>query len=182
MCRLERTVESLSHGLILSLTELKGFQDRSSAHKTDNSGIIDALSTALCRLSTVVDHPNGIPRASAPDSILPPPEQPDPTRQREDATKSGVLSVSREPNIGPSAEPNESVDPTVAGNCNSLFISDDLSLVSELLKPILEVFRFLKRAEAHPGLRSTQLFDLYWGADNLFNVHGGVCSPLLIEG
>ena len=188
MRRLERTVESLSHGLILALTELKEFQDRSDGRKTDKTGIIDDLSTAPSRLSTVVDHPNSIPKAPAPDTILRPSEQPDPTRQREDAIKTGALSVSTAPKLGPLAEPHDVVDPSVAGNDDSLFISDDLSPVSGLLQSILdfiscpEVLQFLKRAEAHPGLRSTQLFDLFWVADNLFNVHGGVCSPLLVEG
>ena len=175
MRRLERTVESLSHGLILALTELKDLQGRPDGRKTDNSGIIDELSTAPSCLSTVVDHPNSTPGASAPGTTLHPSEQLDPTRQCEDATKPGALSVSREPELGPSAEPNNVVNSAVTGNDSTLFISDNLSPVSELLKPILEVFRFLKRAEAHPGLRSTQLFDLFWVADNLFNVHGGVC-------
>jgi hypothetical protein len=46
-----------------------------------------------------------------------------------------------------------------------------------------EVHRFLKWAEAHPGLRSTQLFDLLWVADNLFDVHGvRYPSALPVEG
>jgi hypothetical protein len=49
-----------------------------------------------------------------------------------------------------------------------------------MLSPILkfitssEVPQFLRRAEIHPGLLNTQLFDLFWVLDNLFNVHGGV--------
>ena len=188
MRRLERTVESLSHGLILALTELKDLQGRPDGRKTDNSGIIDELSTAPSRLSTVVDHPDSTPRAYAPGTTLHPSEQLDLTTQHDDATKPGAHSVSREPKHGPSAEPNNVVNPAVTGNDSTLFISDDRPPVSGLLKPILdfmtcpEVFRSLKRAEAHPGLRSTQLFDLFWVADNLFNVHGGGCSPLLIEG
>ena len=188
MRRLERTVESLSHGLILALTELKDFQGRSEGRKTDNSCIVDALSTSLSGLSTVVDHPDSTPGASASDATPHPSEQPNPTTQREVVTKSGALSGSREPKPCPSAEPNNVVDPTVAENDSSLCISIDGSPVSGLLKPILdfmtcpEVFQFLKQAEAHPGLRCIQLFDLNWVADNLFNVHGGVCYPLLIEG
>jgi hypothetical protein len=49
-----------------------------------------------------------------------------------------------------------------------------------MLSPVLkfitssDVFEFLKRAEIHASLWSTQLFDLFWVLDNLFNVHGGV--------
>jgi hypothetical protein len=51
---------------------------------------------------------------------------------------------------------------------------------SRMLSPVLkfikssDVFEFLKRAEIHAGLWSTQLFDLFWVLDNLLNVHGGV--------
>ena len=37
-----------------------------------------------------------------------------------------------------------------------------------------DVFEFLKLADIHAGLWGTQLFDLFWLLDNLFNVHGGV--------
>lgn len=54
------------------------------------------------------------------------------------------------------------------------------SHVSHMLSPVLkfvtssDVFQSLKRVEIHAGLSSTQLFDLCWVLDNLFNVHGGV--------
>jgi hypothetical protein len=67
------------------------------------------------------------------------------------------------------------------GKDGTLFTtSKDKSLALQTLSPILkfitysEVFRFLKRAEIHAGLLNTQLFDLFWILDNLFNVHGGV--------
>ncbi|KAN0132431.1 hypothetical protein V8E53_009857 [Lactarius tabidus] len=184
--RLEKTVESLSHGLILALTERKDFQGRSTTTdggKADDAGMVDALSTAFFGLSTVVDHPRAecTPGTSVPDASLHASEQPDPTTQREGATKFGSLFVSREPKLGPPAEP----DRVVIGHTeievdSSLVLKDDRSSISGFLKPILdlmtcpEVFRFLKLAEAHHGLRSTQLFDLFWVADNLFNVHGGI--------
>jgi hypothetical protein len=53
----------------------------------------------------------------------------------------------------------------------------DRSPVSHRLSPIVtsaDVFQFLKRAEIHAGLLSTQLLDLCWVLDSLFNVHDGV--------
>jgi hypothetical protein len=170
--RLEKTVESLSHGLILALTELQNRTTTADVRKTDNSGMVDALSTALSNLSTVVDHPDSTPGTSEPEATLPrTSEPPDPTTtQRESASK----------NTSTNHEAAEHNDGVVTENDTSIFISDDRSPISGLLKPILdfmacpEVHRFFKWAEAHPGLRSTQLFDLLWVANNLYNVHGGV--------
>ena len=64
----------------------------------------------------------------------------------------------------------------------SLFTSKNRSPISEMLSPILkfitssDVFQFLKQIETHGGLRNTQLFDLSWVLNNLFNIHGGVRS------
>ncbi|KAH9051920.1 hypothetical protein EDB87DRAFT_628442 [Lactarius vividus] len=83
-------------------------------------------------------------------------------------------------NFGSTAGPNDLVDRITTGNDRSIFTSGDRSPISGLLKPILdfmtcpEVFLFLKSAEAHAGLRSSQLSDLFWVSDNLFNVHGGI--------
>ncbi len=66
------------------------------------------------------------------------------------------------------------------GSDGTLAIGKDWSPVSQMLSPILtfvtssDIYQFLKRAETHAGLLSTQLFDLFWILDNLFNVHGGV--------
>lgn len=191
--RLEKTVESLSHGLILALTELKGFQGHSTTadgSKTDNAGIVDALSEAFSGLSTVVDQPDST-EACTPAATLHPSEQPHPDTQRECVTESGTLSVSGESKLGPPAKLD--TDRVIVGHTDTeidsfVVIRDDRSPVSGLLKPILdfmicpEALRFLKSAEAHPGLRNTQLFDLFWVADNLFDVHGGVRSPFLVEG
>ncbi|KAF8261961.1 hypothetical protein EI94DRAFT_1744836 [Lactarius quietus] len=159
--RLEKTVESLSHGLILALTEIKDIQGgRTTTADTrdpENSNIVDALSTALSGLSTLVNHPNSTSGVSAPDATLHDSERVDPV------TRSA-------------AEPNS----VRTENANSLIIKNGRSPVSGLLKPILdfmicpELSRLRKWASAHPGLRSTQLFDLVWVADNIFNVHGGV--------
>jgi len=62
----------------------------------------------------------------------------------------------------------------------SLFTSKNRSPISGLLSPILKfitssnVFQFLKQVETHGGLRNTQLFDLSWVLNNLFNIHGGI--------
>jgi hypothetical protein len=68
------------------------------------------------------------------------------------------------------------------GNDGTLLTTGrDKSLALQTLSPISrfitssDVFQFLKRAEIHAGLLNTQLFDLFWILDNLFNVHGGVC-------
>lgn len=179
--RLERTVESLSHGLILALTEHKNFQGHSTTAKTDDAGMVDTLSTTFSGLSTVLDHHDSTPGATAQDATLHSSELPDPTTEREGATKLGSLFVSREPKPRPLAEPDRVVVGHTGMEADStLVIMDDRSPISGFLKPILdfmtcpEVFRFLKLAEAHPGLRNTQLFDLFWVADNLFNVHGGI--------
>jgi hypothetical protein len=61
-----------------------------------------------------------------------------------------------------------------------------MSPVSKALGPILkfvassDVCQFLKRAEIHAGLSNTQIFDLFWVLDNLFNVHGGVRFLILV--
>ena len=76
--------------------------------------------------------------------------------------------------------------PENASSCIATGSNESLSTTSKemshsrMLSPVLklikssDVFEFLKRAEIHAGLWSTQLFDLFWVLDNLFNVHGGV--------
>ncbi|KAN0130504.1 hypothetical protein V8E53_011590 [Lactarius tabidus] len=165
--RLEKSVEGLSHGLILALTELQDLRGRTTTaggRKSDNSGKVDALSIALSGLSTV-DHHDSTPGTSAPDAtLICPSEQPGQMTTRRSQHKSTKLGA---------AEQNDVDD-------SSIFISDDRSPISGLLKPILDfmacpkVHRFLKWAEAHPGLRSSQILDLLWVANNLFDVHGGI--------
>ena len=160
--QLEKTVEGLSHGLILALTEL---QDRKTTADGRKSVNVDALSTALSDLSTVEDHPDSAPGTSAPGATLPQPPSEPPARQRESASQDtsavGAEHVATE-------------------NDSSMLISEGRTPISGLLKPILdfmacrEVHQLLKQAECHPGLRNTQLFDLLWVANNFFNVHGGV--------
>ena len=180
MRRLEKTVESLSHGLILALTELKDTRGH-----TTSSSTVEALSTALSGVSTEVDLPDNTSEASAPDvTALRPSEQPDPTKRREST------SLHTSTRLGdPSGSGKSKSDPTAGvakeKHC-SIPLRKDRSPISGLLKldfmTCPEVFRFLKWAEAHPGLKSTQLFDLLWVSDNLFNMHGGVRQPLLAEG
>ena len=186
--RLERTVESLTHGLILALTELKDLRGRSTTaggRKLDNPGMVNPLSTALSGLSTVDDYPDSTPGVSPPEVTIHPLENPD---LCEGAIEDGTLSLSREPKLGSSAEANSVPDHLTIENDNPLFTSNPRSPIAGLLKPIQdfmtcpEVFRFLKWAQAHPGLRSTQLFDLFWVADNLFHVHGGVRYPVAVKG
>jgi hypothetical protein len=177
--RLEKTVESLSHGLILALTELKDTRGH-----TTSSSTVDALSTALSGLSTEVDHPDSTSEASAPDVAVLRPS--DPTKQREStspytSTKLGEPSGSGESKFDPTAG-------VATENHCSLSLRHNGTPISGLLKPIQdlmtcpEVWRFLKLAEAHPGFKSTQLFDLFWVSDNFFNVHGGVRHPLPVGG
>jgi hypothetical protein len=143
--------------------------------------MVDALSTALSGLSTVVDHPDSTPGTSEPE-----PPSPRPQNSRIRRPRSAKVTS----HIKYQTWGSRTNDGVVTENDSSIFISDDRSPISGLLKPILdfmacpEVHRFLKWAEAHPGLRSTQLFDLLWVADNLYNVHGGVRYPsaLPVEG
>jgi len=83
--------------------------------------------------------------------------------------------------VASKAGPENAFNCVATGNDGTLFItSKDGSPALEMLSPILKyitssnVFQFLKRAEIHAGLLKTQLFDLFWILDNLFNVHGGV--------
>ncbi|KAH9029332.1 hypothetical protein EDB83DRAFT_1892630 [Lactarius deliciosus] len=139
--RLEKTVESLSHGLILALTELKDFRGRSTTAddpKTDEYAVVDILTTAFSSLSTVVDHPNGI-GASELDAALRPSEQSDPTTKRESAiqhtdTKSRALFMSRMSKFGPTAGPNDVIDRIATGSESYLFLSGDRSPISGLLR------------------------------------------------
>ncbi|KAI9456856.1 hypothetical protein BJY52DRAFT_536375 [Lactarius psammicola] len=90
------------------------------------------------------------------------------------------FSVSGESKFGHTARPNSVVGHITTRNDSSLFVSNNWSPISGLLRPILDfmtcpkVFQFLKSAEAHAGLRSTQLFVLLWVSDYLFNVHRGI--------
>jgi hypothetical protein len=169
--RLEKTVESLSHRLTLALTELQGRTITADGPNAENSDTVDALSTALAGLSTVADYPESNPGTSAPDAILHHSSEPPDliTTRRE--------SVSKNTSTNHDSEAAEYNDFFVTENES---IRDSWSPISGLLQPILddmecpEVHRFLKWAEAHPGLRDTQLFDQLWVSNNLFNVHGGV--------
>jgi hypothetical protein len=173
--RLEKTVEGLSHGLILALTELQDLRGRTTTaddRTANNSDVVDALSTALSGLSTVVDHPESNPGATAPGVTLHHSSEPPDLMSARRESASTNTSTNHE-----AAEHNDGV---VTENDSSILISDDRSPISGLLKPILdfmacpEVHQFLKWVEEHPGLRSTQLFDLLWVANNLYNVHGGI--------
>jgi hypothetical protein len=181
--RLEKTVEGLSHGLILALTELQDLRGRTTTaddRTANNSDVVDALSTALSGLSTVVDHPESNPGATAPGVTLHHSSEPPDLMSARRESASTNTSTNHE-----AAEHNDGV---VTENDSSILISDDRSPISGLLKPILdfmacpEVHQFLKWAEEHPGLRSTQLFDLLWVANNLYNVHGGVRYPSSPQG
>ena len=85
------------------------------------------------------------------------------------------------------AGPENAFSCNATGNDGTLFTtSDDGSPALQMLSPILkfitssDVFQFLKRAGVHAGLLKTQLFDLIWILDNLFNVHGGVWLLFLL--
>ena len=109
------------------------------------------------------------------------------TAARHTDTKLGTLTVVRESKFDPTVGPDGVAHRIVTRNNAFLFTSKNRTPISGPLGPFLdfmtcpEVSRFLKWAEVHAGLRSTQLFDLLWVSDNLFNVHGGVCYPLLVE-
>ncbi|KAN0132439.1 hypothetical protein V8E53_009865 [Lactarius tabidus] len=80
---LEKTAKSLSHELILALTELQNRTTAAHGRKANNSGIVNALSTALSGLSTGVEHYDNTPGTSAPDATpLCPSEQPNQTTTR----------------------------------------------------------------------------------------------------
>jgi hypothetical protein len=105
-------------------------------------------------------------------TLVPATRQTHPTTARNSGTETRpyVLPVSGESKLPCRTEIESDCAATISNR----------SPISELLKPIVnfmmcpEVSQFLKQVEAHPGLRSTQFFDLFWVMDNLFNVHGGV--------
>ena len=106
--RLEKTVESLSHGLILTLTELQDRTITADGRKSDN---VDALSTVLSGLSTVEeDCPDSTPRTSAPDATFPHPSEPA-VRRRESASQDANAELRAER--------------VATENDSSMFISDD---------------------------------------------------------
>jgi hypothetical protein len=89
------------------------------------------------------------------------------------SSRSDAVSCSREGD-------NNLFGCVATGNDESLFTSKDRSPISGMLSPILnfitssDVLQFLKQAAVHDGLRNTQIFDLLWVLNNLFNIHGGV--------
>jgi hypothetical protein len=83
--------------------------------------------------------------------------------------------------VVPTTGPENAFSCIAKGKDGTLFTTvKDRTVAFRTLSPILEfitssdVFQFLKRAEIHAGLLNTQLFDMFWILDNLFNVHGGV--------
>jgi hypothetical protein len=83
--------------------------------------------------------------------------------------------------VASEAGPEDAFSCIATGNDEIPFTTaKDRSPALQMFNPILkfitssDVFQFLKRAEIHTGLLKTQLFDLFWILDNLFNVHGGV--------
>ena len=85
--------------------------------------------------------------------------------------------------VASKAGPENAFDCIATGNDGTLLIIGKnrppaLEMLSSILKYITspDVFKFLKWAEIHAGLLKTQLFNLFWILDNLFNVHGGVWS------
>ena len=132
---------------------------------------------------SVSDPPSGTLRTSTSRATLIPPAQlPRLTTPRCSGTDTGsdVLSLFRESTLPYRAEPDSVFDRAAMGDDKSLLTSSVRSPISGLLRPILdfmncpEVSQFLKQAKTHPGLRNTQIFDLFWVLDSLFNVHGGV--------
>ena len=82
--------------------------------------------------------------------------------------------------VASKAGPENAFSCIATGSDGSLFTTSKERSHSQMLSPILkfiassDVFEFLKLADIHAGLWGTQLFDLFWVLDNLFNVHGGV--------
>ena len=122
-------------------------------------------------LSTVVNQPESTTGTSEPDANLPHPSEP----------------VARRHESAPQPQHNTSANLGTAENNGVATVNDscgDRPPTTGLLDYILdckachEVYQIFKWAEAHPGLRKTQLFDLLWVANNFFNVHGGVCYPV----
>ena len=126
-------------------------------------------------LSTAANQPDSTPGTSEPDATLP--HLSEPAVRRHESAPQPQHNTSA--NLG-TAENNG----VATENNSSISISSDRPPITGLLDYILdckachEVYQIFKWAEAHPGLRKTQLFDLLWVANNFFNVHGGVCYPV----
>lgn len=231
--RLEKTVEALSHGLIVALTQLKSGDEYVEQRRPDSSP--DSLPSAprpreshshavndeteTVSTGDVVDSDANYPNLSAAIAEIELPEdgrdsymnwmlrvmsmraapggidttassfQPNNTEStsslEEDLLRllrgSQLPSTATETSVGSNGGLENAFSCIATGSDGSLFTtSKEWSPISRMLSPILkfitssDVSRFLKRAEVHAGLSSTQLFDLFWVLDNLFNVHGGV--------
>lgn len=213
--RLEKTVESLSHGLILALTQLKcgdmyadtephrwgsgpgphhrpGHSDVakdeiesvSGNHSVDDDG--RDLSTVFARLGFINSLCGGIgttaPSLQQPDNKLSSSLEENLLRMLLRLPQTTTIPVTSK------AGPGNSFNCIATGNDGTLFTTGkDRSPIPQMLSPILRfitssgVFQFLKRAEMHAGLLKTQLFDLFWILDNLFNVHGGILIYCLLK-
>ena len=95
----------------------------------------------------------------------------------------GAEALASSQSDGKSCSPEEDdggICAVATGNDKSLFTSKNRSPIFGMLNPIMkfitssDVFPFLKQVETHGGLRNTQMFDLSWVLNNLFNIHGGV--------
>ena len=229
--RLEKTVESLSHGLILALTQLKSGDKHAETephrrgsgpgphsrpghsivandevesvlrdHSVENDDDSRDLSTVFARLGfiencTEISHLHACRfglltmcicvARSGIGTAAPSLQQLD--NKSSSSLEENLLRMLRRLPQTTTAKTVAKARPEIGfcciarGNDGTLFTtSNDRSPALQILSPILkfitssDVFQFLKRAEIHAGLLKTQLFDLFWILDNLFNVHGGV--------
>jgi hypothetical protein len=204
LCRLEKTVESLSHGLILALMQLKSGDVQEEprcrhCHKTESGNDCCDLSTAfagkgplengmgtscyfglrLLTMSMCAAH-GGIAMMVSPlqtnNTELSSPLKKELIRSGPQLSSTATATTS----VASKAGPENMFSCIATGSNDSLFTTSKEMSHSRMLSPILkfitssDVFEFLKRVEIHASLWSTQLFDLFWVLDNLFNVHGGV--------
>ncbi|KAF8486442.1 hypothetical protein DFH94DRAFT_713329 [Russula ochroleuca] len=202
--RLEKTVESLSHGLILALTQLNsgdvlaeprrrssspGRRRRSRSHETESVSGDDTVDGDDCRnLSTAfsgkgpLENAHGGIRTMA--SSLKTNNAESSSSLEKDLLQSLLhgpqLSSTTMTSVASKAGPENAFSCIATASNRSLFTTSKEKSHSQMLSPVLkfitssDVFEFLKRAEIHASLWSTQLFDLFWVLDNLFNVHGGI--------
>jgi hypothetical protein len=226
--RLEKTVESLSHGLILALTQLKsgnmhadtephrrgsgpgphhhpGHSDVANdeiepVSRDDDDGGGRDLSTVFARLGFIENCTETFHLHACRFGILtmcicvarggigtaaPSLQQLD--NKSSSSLEENLLRMFRRLPQTTMTSATFKTGPENAFRCiatrnnGTLFTTgEDRSPALQMLSPILkfitssDVFQFLKRAEIHTGLLKTQLFDLFWILDNLFNVHGGV--------
>ncbi|KAH9992219.1 hypothetical protein BJV74DRAFT_834975 [Russula compacta] len=173
--RLQKTVEGPSQVPVLAPNQPKA-GDIHAEPRGSSSGI-DGLSTVLAGMELLNDSCSGT------GTLAPLRPSTESYSREENLLRSRLSPSFHWPTAFPEnyrAGPDNAFDCTATRNDMSLFSSKDRSPIAAILGPISkfiassDVGQFLNQAKIHSGLCSTQIFDLFWVLNNLFNIHGGI--------